>query len=167
MKKIGPPDSHYLSAAVGWLELGSPAEALAELERVSARLEKNPDVLELRWAIYAAQKNWDDALRIARTLVAAAPQRASGWLHLSYSLRRVSDGGAEKALKALLPAIEKFPKEPTIPYNLSCYACQVRRLPEARAWLKRALEVGERERIKKLALDDADLEPLWPEIKEF
>lgn len=167
MKRIGPPDVHYLNAAIGWLELGNPVEALDELNRVSARVKKNPDVLELRWAICAYRHDWSEGLKIARELVEAAPKRSSGWLHQSYSLRRLPDGGAQKALEALLPAFEKFPNEPTIPYNLSCYACQMHRLSEARAWLKHALEIGERARIKELALGDADLAPLWPEIQKF
>ena len=35
MKSLGPPDSHHLSAAIGWLELGNVAEAGAELEKIA------------------------------------------------------------------------------------------------------------------------------------
>ena len=31
MQSLGPPDTHFLSAAVGWCELGSVAEAKVEL----------------------------------------------------------------------------------------------------------------------------------------
>jgi hypothetical protein len=73
----------------------------------------------------------------------------------------------QQAWNALLPAYEKFPREPTIPYNLSCYACQLNQIEEARAWLRRALKLGDREKIKRLALDDPDLQPLWEEIREL
>jgi hypothetical protein len=74
-------------------------------------------------------------------------------------------GGLEAAWDALLPASEQFPKEPIIPYNLACYACQRQRLAEARTWLERAMRVGGREAITLLALKDPDLEPLWGELR--
>ncbi|HZO84674.1 MAG TPA: hypothetical protein VFC26_05645, partial [Verrucomicrobiae bacterium] len=53
---------------------------------------------------------------------------------------------------------------PTIPYNLACYACQLGRINDSRQWLKRALSVGGK-KIRSLALEDPDLQPLWDEIK--
>jgi hypothetical protein len=97
-------------------------------------------------------------------LLHAEPDRASGWLHQAYALRRVPEGGLQQAWEALLPAYEKFPQEATIPYNLSCYACQLGQLDDARQWLKRAVASGGKERIKHMALGDSDLEPLWGEI---
>ena len=35
MTPVEPPDSFYLSAAQGWMELGDPAEAQAELDKVA------------------------------------------------------------------------------------------------------------------------------------
>ena len=64
-------------------------------------------------------------------------------------------------------AAEAFPKESIIPFNLACYACQMRQLEEARAWLRRALKIGGKQKIKQLALDDPDLQPLWEEIRKF
>ena len=83
------------------------------------------------------------------------------------SLRRVNGGGLSQAWDALLPAAKKFPSEPVIAYNLSCYACQMRQLDIARHWLHRAVLVGRKESIKKMALADEDLQPLWPEIEEL
>jgi Flp pilus assembly protein TadD len=164
---LEPPDTHHLSSAIGWLELGNPAEAKAELDTISPACQQHPDVLEVRWVLCAEQKDWPAALTAARAILQAAPDRSSGWLHQAYALRRVSDGGVEKAWDALLPAFEKFPKEPVIAYNLSCYACQMNRLAEARTWLKRALKSGGREKIKEMALHDSDLEPLWAEIRKL
>jgi hypothetical protein len=94
-----------------------------------------------------------------------APKRASGWLHQAYAMRRVPAGGVAKAWDALLPASERFPKEPIIPYNLSCYACQMQQLDTALFWLQRAAVIGGKERIKGMALQDQDLQPLWAEIR--
>ena len=91
--------------------------------------------------------------------------RPAGWLHRAYALRRTPDGGLAKAWDALLPAAEKFPKEPTVLYNLSCYACQMQQLDIARRWFKKALKVGGRENVKRMALADGDLQPLWDEIR--
>jgi hypothetical protein len=65
------------------------------------------------------------------------------------------------AWDALLPAVEKFAEVYVVSYNLACYACQMGRLPEARHWLKRALEIAEKDGKQHLvwlrALDDPDL----------
>ena len=96
-----------------------------------------------------------------------APEESSGWLHRAYALRRVREGGLTQAWDALLPAAEKFPAEPVIAYNLSCYACQMEQLDNARTWLHRAINTGKKDAIKKMALADDDLKPLWKEIQEF
>jgi Tfp pilus assembly protein PilF len=162
---LEPPDTHFLLAALGWMELGNLAEAKAELGRITPALQTHPDVLEARWLICAQARQWEEALVAARALVEAAPERASGWLHQAYALRRVAEGGLQQAWDALLPAHDKFPRESTIAYNLSCYACQMKQLDTARLWLKRALEIGEKEPVKRMALADPDLEPLWAEIR--
>ena len=167
MKRLAPPDSHYLSAAIGWLGLGLGEDAKGELKLISRANRQHPDVLEVRWAIYAGEGQWGAALVAARKLLSHASDRANGWLHHAYALRRAPSGGLEKAWEALKPAAEKFPTEPIIAYNLSCYACQMHQLDEASRWLKRALKIGSKETIKRMALADPDLEPLWNEIRRF
>src|SRR6266404_1079121 len=136
MPELEPPDTHCLSAAVGWLELGNAAEAKAELDRISPAMHSHPDVLEVRWLICAETGNWQEGLKAAQDLVRRAPERPTGWLHQAYALRRLPDGGIKRAWEALLPTFDKFSTEPIIAYNLSCYACQLKQLDEARAWLK-------------------------------
>ena len=167
MKELEPPDLHRLNAAVGWLGLGSRNDAKAELDAISVANQRHPDVLDARWAIHVQEKQWDAALDVARELLQRAPDRAEGWLHHAYALRRATDGGLAKAWEALKPAAEKFPEEPIVPFNLSCYACQMGQLDEARIWLKRAIKVGGKDKIKLMALCDGDLEPLWKEIREL
>jgi Flp pilus assembly protein TadD len=162
---LEPPDSHYASAALGWLGLGCIADARAELAQICAGQQRHPDVLEVRWLICAEEKHWEEGLQVARDLLHRAPERASGWLHQAYALRRVRNGGFQQAWEALLPAFEKFPKEATVSYNLACYACQMRQMDAARLWLKRAAAVGDLQHIKEMALADPDLEPLWEEIR--
>jgi Flp pilus assembly protein TadD len=154
-------------AAIGWAELGNLAESRAELAQLSPANRQHPDVLEVEWLVCAEAKDWDKALACARALVDAAPRRVTGWLHQAYALRRVSGGSIEQAWKKLLPAAEKFPNEPTVLFNLACYACQMKDLETARGWLRRALLVGNREQTLKMALSDPDLEPLWEEIRDM
>ena len=167
MDLIEPPDSHVVNAAIGWIGLGCVDEAEAELNQVSPANRTHPEVLDVRWAICAHRQNWTAALEIARAELAASPEDASGWLHHAYALRRVSADGLARAWDALLPAAKKFPDESVIPYNLSCYACQLNQLDSARHWLNRAMVAGTKEKIKKMALADEDLKPLWGEIKEW
>jgi Flp pilus assembly protein TadD len=137
------------------------------LDLISPAQQKHPAVLEARWAICAREKNWTAALEIARAELAAAPDDCSGWLHRAYALRRVAEGGLPQAWEALLPAAEKFPREPVIAYNLSCYACQMQQLDVARQWLRRAMTVGGKNAIRNMALADDDLKSLWAEIREL
>ena len=93
--------------------------------------------------------------------------RTQGWLYQAYALRRVANGGLQAAWEALLPVADRFPEEPIAPYNLSCYACQMDRMDEAKQWLRRAMSCGSKADIKKLAMADDDLKPLWDEVKRW
>lgn len=163
--KLEPPDAFALSAALGWIELGNPTEALAELERVTPENQDHPGVLELRWAALAELKRWTHAFAAASDLVRLNPNRVNGWLHRAYALRRMPGGGLQAAWDALLPAAERFKQEPVVAFNLACYACQLERLDEARVWLDRAMKIGKRDEIQEMSLADEDLRALWPEIR--
>jgi len=167
VEPLAPPDSHHLDAAIGWLGLGCAGDARGELAKISPANQAHSDVLAVRWTVCAHEKNWQHALAVAEQELTAAPDDSSGWLHLAYALRRVDGGSLARAWAALLPAAEKFPAEPVIAYNLSCYACQLQQLDLARRWLHRAVAAGRKETIKKMALADADLQPLWPEIENL
>jgi hypothetical protein len=164
---LAPPDSHYLTAAVGWLELGDPVEAVREIERIDPAHLEHPDVLEVRWQISTVDQNWEAGLALAEKLVAVAPDRSSGWIHRAYCLRRVKAGSLQAAWDALRPVYDKFPSVVIIPYNLACYAAQFGRLNEAWSWLHKAMEIGGHiDTIKKMALADADLKALWDRIRK-
>jgi tetratricopeptide (TPR) repeat protein len=165
-QQLDSPDIHHLLAAQGWLELENPSEAGEEIARISPENLDHPDVLEVRWAVCAAGERWEAGLEVAETLLRAAPDRASGWLHRAYALRRTKGGGLQRAWEALRPGYEKFPKAEVIPYNLGCYAAQMGRLDEAWEWLHKAMEAtGDVDVIKNMALADADLQALWERIR--
>ena len=120
--------------------------------------QSHPDVLELRWRLYAAQGSWEAALDVARAVTRTAPGRASGWIHKSYTLHELKR--TEEAWNTLLPMASKFPKESIIPYNLACYACQMGAYQQAREWILRAVKLRPKEELKRMALGDPDLEKL-------
>lgn len=165
-QQLDSPDIHHLLAAQGWLELENPSEAGEEIARISPENLDHPDVLEVRWAVCAAGERWEAGLEVAETLLRAAPDRASGWLHRAYALRRVKEGGLQRAWEALLPGFEKLPKAEVIPFNLACYSAQMGRLDEAWEWLHKAMEAaGDVNVIKNMALADTDLQALWERIR--
>ena len=84
---------------------------------------------------------------------------------MAYALHELKR--TKEAWDILLPVATRFPGEYIVRYNLACYACQLGNLPTARKWLERAVEVVGPDLIRKMALQDADLEPLWPEIKSW
>ena len=166
--QLEPPNTHHLRAAIGWLELGNHTEAGEEIARLDRECLEHPDVLDVRWEICATGRSWDAALEVAEALVRVAPERSSGWVHRAYAMRRVRHGGLQLAWSVLRPAVEKFPKEDVIPYNLSCYAVQQGRLDAAWEWLEKAIAVlGDVNRIKHRALADSDLQPLWERIRQL
>src|SRR5438876_10713025 len=167
MQSLDLPDIHHLSFAIGWMELGNAREAQAELTKLTPQGAHHPDVMEVRWKVAAAENDWAEAVQLAENLVQLDPTRASAWLHRAYALRRVNGRGLNAAWDALLPAVQKFPSEPTIPYNLACYACQLGQLEEARRWLLRARILGDGDKIKRMALADEDLKPFWAEVKDW
>ncbi len=167
MQKLEPPDSFHFDAAVGWLGLGAAGDARHELEQISPEHQNRADVLEIRWLVNIQEQRWSEALQTAEIELHTAPTNVSGWLHRAYALRRIQNGGLHQAWEALVPAADKFPQEPVVAFNLSCYACQLGQLDAARVWLKCALKIGGAQAIKTMALADEDLKPLWPEIKEL
>ena len=165
MGKLTPPGDHYLNAAIGWLELGNTAEAKMELTKISSDQRQHREVLEVGWRICAAERNWAEALEAARRLVATDPDDATGWIHQSYSLHELKR--TREAFDMLLPVVEKFPGVSTIPYNLACYACRLGDLERARSWLSEAVRIRGKADIKRTALEDPDLQPMWEEIKKL
>jgi Flp pilus assembly protein TadD len=162
MTELQTPDSHHVHAAQGWLELGNHIEADAESDNITSSLRAHPDVLNVRWGIYAAAKKWEAALDIAAALVQLDPEDPLGWVHRSYALHELKR--TAEARDNLLRVVDKFPVSATIRYNLACYECQLGRLEQARQWLEKAFALGDGRKMKLAALDDPDLQPLWKEI---
>ena len=156
------PDIHSFRAASGWLDLNNFNEAEAELNKISEGAQLHPDVLEIRWRTNAHVLNWTACIAIAETTIRVAPGEVSGWIHRSFALHELKR--TSEALEKILPAVELFPKDWTLIYNVACYQCQLGDLPAARLWLARAFTLGHLEESRARALEDPDLQPLWNEI---
>lgn len=135
-------DQRHLEAAEGWLELGNHLEANEELENITPQMRVHPDVLEIRWHIYAKEKKWDACVDIAATIIKLAPENYHGWIHRSFALHELKR--TEEAFENLLPVADKFPDSWTIPYNLACYLAQLHRIDEAQVWFKKAMTIDEK-----------------------
>jgi Flp pilus assembly protein TadD len=75
----------------------------------------------------------------------------------AYAVRRTDS--VEKAEVILLRAQAIHPQVAIIAFNLACYASVMGRFKEAKARLKRAIELDTE--LQRLAIDDEDLRPLW------
>lgn len=164
MKSIEPPESHYVSAAQGWIELGRYSEAEEELDKLSPALQHHPEVLQIRWLIHAHAKQWEACLEIAKRMVQSIPELPLGWINQAnalFYLKRI-----EEAYELLLPIAPRFPENFIIPYNLACYTCQLGRAEEAWQWLQKAMALGDAQSVKSAALRDPDLAPMWDKIQQ-
>ena len=148
-------------AAQGWIELGLFADAVDELESIKPRNRKNADVLTVRWAACSGAKKWEEAIELAQTLVEIAPDRFDGWWMKSYALHEMKR--TQEAYENLAAVIPKFSREHTAHYNVACYLVQLKRVDDAREYLKVAFALEPK--MRQGALEDPDLEPLWAEIR--
>jgi hypothetical protein len=153
-----------VDAAEGWLMLGNASVAAEELEKITSEFYYHPRILGVRWQIYAASRWWEAAWIVSTALCEIAPEYAPGWISQANALRHYK--GLKAAKKLLLSVVRTFPDEPVVPYNLSCFSCQLGQLSESCKWLLRAFEVDKTVELKLMALCDSDLKPLWDKIAE-
>ena len=155
------PYERHLTAATGYLELGMAADASAELDAIEPGRRSDWQVLALRVAVCQETKDWVPMLLLSERLVAMQPTRADWPISLAYATRRCQS--LEAARKILLGAVQRFPEESTIRYNLACYEAQLGNLELARDHLARAIRMNGAHRA--MALADADLAPLHEELR--
>lgn len=162
MINLEPPDIHFIRAAQGWLELGNYHEANVELDKITPALKEHPAILELRWHICIKANQTADAEAIANNLIKIEPKRAGSWIKLAQSYYYRSR--YQEAYNCLGKVLDRFPDSYEPCYDMACYACLLGHMDEAKTFLKRAFELGDYMIVKKMALADQDLEPLWKDI---
>jgi tetratricopeptide (TPR) repeat protein len=166
MDDLDITDLRHVIAAEGWLELGNHLEANAELEQISASTRAHPEVLEIRCKIYEKVGNWRACFDIASAIVTLAPDTPFGWIRRSFALHEMKR--TKEALERLEPAMELFPSEIVIYYNLACYECVSGNIGQAQVRLAQALEIAEKsasyDEWRLAALDDPDLAQIWQHL---
>ena len=135
-------------------------EANEEIANLAPELKTSSSVLGVRLEIYRAAEKWSLMEVVARELWKRHPDEPDYWTNLAWAVRR-SDSMVS-ARDILLEAVERFPGDAMTNYNLGCYACQLGDIQQAKERVRRAIELDAK--FKLLALDDADLEPLWGKI---
>jgi len=158
---LNDSDAKHLLAAEGWLELGDYDAANAELEEITPLHRVHPEVLEVRYNVFALAKKWDACLAIAETLTTHFPKRMFGWVGLASAMHHLGD--TETAYEALAAVGEEFAEHPEVTYALAVYAALIGQIQEAEDWLERALDVGG-PKLKLKALDDPALKEFWQTI---
>lgn len=152
-------DQHHLRAAEGWLELGVPADAHAELDRIEIAFRRHPDVLHLRWKIHRKSKEWESCYEVAKALTETASDDPRAWTAMAqtfYYTQRI-----QEAYDLAVSKITRFPQHWPLYYDAACYACLTGRLGQARQFLQLAISQGDEEEITRLAAQDPDLKGLW------
>src|SRR6266571_3557206 len=107
VKPMDTSDRRHLEAAKGWCQLEAFLEANEELEHVTANFRAHPDVLEVRWQIYANLKKWEGALEIAGAIVTLAPNKPEGWIYKASTLHELTRNA--EAHEVLLDAAKRCP----------------------------------------------------------
>jgi Tfp pilus assembly protein PilF len=146
----------HLSHAQGYLELGMLAEAEAELQCIVPPDDDTLAVIAVRMALLQEKQAWPELCRLAAICVGRAPSQAAAWVTWAYATRR--SVSLEEAEKILLTAERLHRSEPTIQFNLGCYACQRGDLVTARSRVDRAIALESK--FAGVAHTDPDLAPL-------
>jgi len=158
-------DIKLLEAAEGWIGLGKWQEANEELECISPEMRSHPDVLDVRWQVYAFSEKWEMALEIASSLCAKTPDYPHGPVRLAFTLEHLNL--TEEARDVLLVVVSKFPDTYPIHYSLARLFCKLGKLSEAKKWLKQAFKIADGTELQEIARQDGDLEPIWRKFGEI
>jgi Flp pilus assembly protein TadD len=132
------------------------AEAAAELAALPSALAATDDALLLRLRLHREREDWTALREVAATLAHRRPQEAGHWIIWAYAARRAES--LEVAERILTEARALHPTEPTVLFNLGCYACQRGDLALARSLVDRAIALEAS--FRELAGTDPDLAPL-------
>ena len=151
-------DRRHLEEAQRWCGLNSYLDANEELAQITSQARSHPKVLEVRWQVYANLGKWEGALVIAKALTKRTPNCPEGWINLGISLGELNR--PEDAYATLMDAVNTFPTNEIIIYDLACICCELKRTKEAQLCLSKAIDLGGMG-IRLRALDDNDLESIW------
>ena len=78
-----------LLAAQGYIELEMPAEALAELDRLSPADRDREEVLQLRLFVMMRGRLWQQAFEVCSRLRQLFPEGSTGYIHGAFCLHEM------------------------------------------------------------------------------
>jgi tetratricopeptide (TPR) repeat protein len=159
VRSLDYPDLFFFRAAEGWFELGNFVESAAELDRIRLKWRTHFDVLHLRWRLLAHAQQWDRCLVVGRALTDGYPNNARSWLTLAETYYLMGD--IRKAYRVAAANAVEFPECWHLLYDTACYACLLGKFDEAKQFFQLAMRVGDAKTIRRRALEDPNLEPLW------
>jgi tetratricopeptide (TPR) repeat protein len=165
-RKLKPPEftmsldtleQRYLTAALGYLELGMGLEADAELERIDPFCRHLPEVLTLRIQVYRHLKKWELMETVAKRLAQSNQDRIE-WTVLWAEAARHRQGW-EAAKKIFKEAVLRHPKSGALHLHIARCECQLGDLDAAKIRVSCAVALDGK--LKMVALNDPDLEAVW------
>jgi tetratricopeptide (TPR) repeat protein len=142
--------------ALGFLELGMPEDALAELDELPVA---SSIALHLRVDALFRLKDWPAAAAICLPMTEQEPADPGWWIQAAYAQRRARS--IQEAEMVLLAGLTRHPANGLILYNLACYACMQDRTDEARDYFHRAAAIDP-EQMLAMGTRDPDLEGIRP-----
>jgi len=136
--------------------------AARELNTVVAHERSLPSVLTVWIDLHMNTCAWESVIAVSEKLTRASPADDKGWVSWAFALRELNR--IEEARAVLLEAMPLHGKTcDLLHYNLACYECLLGNLPAAKRHLKTATQKDKHWR--EAALEDPDLEALWPDIR--
>lgn len=131
-------------------------DVAAELRALPAALAGSEEGLGLRAVLHQERKEWPAMQSVSRELTRLRPDSAGAWIMWAYATRRADS--LESAERILTQARGHHPEEPTVLFNLGCYACQRGDIALARQLVEAA--IAHDASFASLAATDTDLGPL-------
>lgn len=142
-----------LEAALGWLELGLPSDALTELATLSATEKMRRSALELRLHAEMEAGLWNAGADTGRLLCLREPREPSFFIQAACCLHETGDTMA--ARNWLFTGPSELIQDPVFHYNIACYHAVLGQEERAISHLERAFSMDSSLRVH--ARDDADL----------
>ena len=158
MKELQTEEMRHLQHAEAWLVLGNYGRAQDELEQITPEARASVGVLKVRYAVYAAAKEWELAANTARAIMLQAPGISFGYVHLATALHELGRMGEAREVLLL---VQGKSRDWTMDFNLACCSAQIGDWRAAQALLEKAFDTAGSAHVRTLAIHDPDLEPFW------
>jgi tetratricopeptide (TPR) repeat protein len=146
---------------MGYFELGMLDDAVEELAPLGGR--ERLSVLSVWSAALRMAQRWPEMRSLTQKMVELYPAEAECWVSLADATRNLVS--LQAGLELLEAARQHFPDDGHVLFQIGCYCCRLGRLDEARRAVREAISSN---RVwAKIAVQDHDLAPLWPELRRW